>query len=210
MDVEILPAGPLQTNSYLIINKTLNQAVAVDAGPEAWDIFSSEAEKRNLEMKGLLITHAHWDHILDIYRFNEAGIPVYAHQDAVSSIEHPEQQSSMAFPGTEFKKGKVDHLLSHDESFELGGMHFTVRATPVHCPGSLVFYLDDGGCCFTGDLIFDGSIGRTDLPGGDMDQLCASIRNQIYTLPEETVLYPGHGSTTLVGKEKISNPFVSA
>jgi hydroxyacylglutathione hydrolase len=209
MDIEILPAGPIQTNAYLIINKTTKEAAAVDAGPEAYDVIMEECSKHEVELKALLITHPHWDHILDVHKFNEKGIPVFAHNDAVSWIEDPSVQSSMAMPGLVFKEASVDRILSHDEAFDLAGMHFTVRDTPGHCPGSIVFYLPDGGCCFTGDVIFDGSVGRTDLPGGDMEVLKKSIVNQIYTLPDETILYPGHGSTTLVGKEKISNPFVT-
>lgn len=209
MDIEILPAGPIQTNAYLIINKNTKEAVAVDAGPEAYDVIMEECGKHEVDLKALLVTHPHWDHILDLHKFNEKGIPVFAHKDAVSWIEDPAVQSSMAMPGIVFKEASVDRILAHDEAFDLGGMHFTVRDTPGHCPGSIVFYLPDGGCCFTGDVIFDGSVGRTDLPGGDMEVLKKSIVNQIYTLPDETILYPGHGSTTLVGKEKISNPFVT-
>jgi len=209
VDIEILPAGPIQTNAYLIINRKSGEAAAVDAGPESYDLIMEECEKNKVELKAVLITHPHWDHILDVHKFNEAGVPVLAHQDAMSWIEDPSVQSSMAMPGIKFKEASVDRILTHDESFDLAGIQFSVRDTPGHCPGSIVLYLPDGSCCFTGDVIFDGSVGRTDLPGGDMELLKKSIVNQIYTLPDETILYPGHGSSTLVGKEKISNPFVT-
>jgi len=210
VDIEILPAGPLQTNAYLIINNNTKEAVAVDAGPEAFEIIQEELKKLDLKLQALLITHPHWDHIMDVCLFKEAGVPVYAHKEAVAAIENPSAQKSIALPGMKFIAGKVDTQLSHDDNFTIGGIRFEVRDTPGHCPGSLVYFLPDGGCCFTGDVIFDGSVGRTDLPGGDMDALKKSILNQIYTLPDETILYPGHGSSTLVGKEKISNPFVTA
>jgi len=210
VDIEILPAGPLQTNAYLIINNTTKEAVAVDAGPEAFEVIQEELGKMDLELKALLITHPHWDHIMDVYKFVQINVPVYAHKVAVEAIENPSAQKSMALPGMVFTPGKVDVQISHDENFTIGGIRFVARDTPGHCPGSLVFFLPDGGCCFTGDVIFDGSVGRTDLPGGDMDALRKSILNQIYTLPDETILYPGHGSSTLVGKEKISNPFITA
>lgn len=209
MDIEILPAGPFQTNAYLIINKTSKEAAAVDAGPEAFDVIMEECSRHEVELKAVLITHPHWDHTLDVRQFNDAGIPVYAHEEAVSWITDPSIQASMVMPGLELKEGSVDRVIAHDDAFDLAGMHFTVRYTPGHCPGSVVFYLPDGSCCFTGDVIFDSSVGRTDLPGGDMETLKKSIINQLYTLPDETILYPGHGSSTLVGKEKISNPFVT-
>jgi len=210
VDIEILPAGPLQTNAYLIINNTTKEAVAVDAGPEAYEVIQDEIGKMNLDLKAILITHPHWDHILDVGLFSKKNIPVYAHKEAVEAIENPASQKSTALPGMKFNTGKVDIQLKHDDNFTLGGIRFEVRDTPGHCPGSLVYFLPEGGCCFTGDVIFDGSVGRTDLPGGDMDALKRSILNQIYTLPDETILYPGHGSSTLVGKEKISNPFITA
>jgi len=210
MDIEILPAGPLQTNSYLVMNKKTKEALVVDAGPESYTLVMDEAEKNGAELKGLLITHPHWDHILDVHLFAEAGIPVYAHPSAAGLIEDPSLQASIAFPGMDFRPGKVDHCLEHGTKLTLAGLEGEVREAPGHCPGSLVFYYNHSGCCFTGDLIFDGSVGRTDLPGGNMNQLLESIREQIYTLPDETILYPGHGSSTLVGKEKISNPFVTA
>lgn len=209
MDIEILPAGPFQTNAYLIINKTSGEAAAVDAGPEAFDIIMEECSKYKVELKAVLITHPHWDHIMDLCKFNEAGIPVYAHKDAAVWISDPSIQSSMVIPGMVLKEASVNRVVAHDDAFDLAGIQFTVRDTPGHCPGSVIFYLPDGSCCFTGDVIFDGSVGRTDLPGGDMDVLMKSIVNQLYTLPDETILYPGHGSSTLVGKEKISNPFVT-
>lgn len=210
MDIVILPAGPIMTNAYLIINKNSGEAVAVDAGPEAFDMIMEECGNQEVELKALLITHPHWDHIGDVFKFNEAGVPVYTHEDAVSWIADAEGQRSISMPGLELKNGSVDKVLKHDDAFDLAGMRFEVRFAPGHCPGSVLFYLPDGGCCFTGDVIFDGSVGRTDLPGGETELLMKSILNQVYTLPDETILYPGHGSSTLVGKEKISNPFITA
>ncbi len=210
MDIEILPAGPIQTNSYLIINKTEKSAIAVDAGPEAFDLIVSEAEKNSVALKGVIITHPHWDHIMDLHLFNKKGVPVYASESAVQMIENLSQQESMAFPGMEFHSAKVDHLLKEGDNLELAGFELEIRYAPGHCPGSILIYSSSAGCCFTGDVIFDGSVGRTDLPGGNMQVLMNSIQEQVYTLPDETILYPGHGSSTLVGKEKISNPFVTA
>ena len=210
MDIEILPAGPFQTNTYLVINRKTKETVVIDAPPESWDLIQQEVQNKGLTIKALFITHPHWDHTLDVYRFREKNILVYAHSDAVEVIENPEIQAYMAIPGLKFIGAAVDHLLKHDDYLEMAGMRFEIREAPGHADGSLLFYMPDGSCCFTGDVIFDGSVGRTDFPGGSMETLIRSIRNQVYTLPDETILYPGHGSSTLVGKEKISNPFVTA
>ena len=210
MDIEILPAGPIQTNSYLVINKSQNTAFAIDAGPESYDLILGEAEKNSVALEGLVVTHPHWDHIMDLYKFNEKGIPVYAAESAVDMIENISLQESMAFPGMEFTAAKVDTTVKQGKKLTLAGFELEIRNAPGHCPGSILVYSSSAGCCFTGDVIFDGSVGRTDLPGGDMNLLMTSIREQVYTLPDETILYPGHGSSTLVGKEKISNPFITA
>ncbi len=210
MDIEILPAGPIQTNSYLIINKNEKKAFAIDAGPDSYDLILGEADKNNVSLEGVLITHPHWDHILDLYKFNEKGIPVYAGEDAVEMIENVALQESMSFPGMEFHAAKVDTILKHGDTLSLAGYELEIRNAPGHCPGSILVFSSSAGCCFTGDVIFDGSVGRTDFAGGDMSTLMTSIREQVYTLPDETILYPGHGSSTLVGKEKISNPFITA
>ncbi|OQY34717.1 MAG: hypothetical protein B6241_04035 [Spirochaetaceae bacterium 4572_59] len=210
MDIEILPAGPLQTNSYLIMKKESSTAIVVDAGPESYNIVMEEAAKHNVKIEALLISHPHWDHIMDLHLFVKEGIPVYAHKDAVAMIEDPSQQASMAFPGMEFHPGKVDHVIEDKEILQVDDLEMEVRYAPGHCPGSVMFYFRSSACCFTGDVIFDGSVGRSDLPGGDMNTLKESILGQVYSMSDDTILYPGHGSSTLVGKEKISNPFIKA
>ena len=210
MEIEILPAGPIQTNSYLILNRNEGKAIVIDAGPDSYKVICDEATKNNVAIEALIITHPHWDHILDVYKFVQDGVPVYASKSAVNMIENTALQESLAFPDTEFHDGQVDHPLSHNEILTIAGYKLEVRDAPGHCPGSIIIYSATAGCCFTGDVIFDGSVGRTDLPGGDMNTLMESILEQIYTLPDETILYPGHGSSTLVGKERISNPFITA
>ena len=210
MDIEILPAGPIQTNSYLVMNKASKKGFVIDAGPDSYQIVVEEAEKNGVEIEAVIITHPHWDHILDIHLYVKAGIPVYAHKSAVNLIEDPALQKSMAIEGLEFHPGKVDKLIDHNEEISIAGIELEIRNTPGHCPGSVIINCQSSLCCFTGDVIFDGSVGRTDFPGGSMDTLMESIREQVYTLPDDTILYPGHGSSTLVGKEKIGNPFVRA
>ena len=134
MEIVILPAGPIQTNAYLIINKTTNEAVAVDAGPEAFDVISEESKNYGVDLKGLLITHPHWDHIGDIHKFNDAGVPVYAHEEALSWISDAESQRSISMPGLELKNGSVEKVLKHDDSFDMAGIRFEVRFAPRTLP----------------------------------------------------------------------------
>jgi hydroxyacylglutathione hydrolase len=191
------------------MNKETRVALVIDAGPESYALITEESKKNGVIIEGLIITHPHWDHILDIHLFRKDGIPVYAHREAVHFIEDPSSQMSIAMPGTEFIPGKVDHIVAHGDILTMAGFEIEIREAPGHCPGSIIINFSVAGCCFTGDVIFDGSVGRTDLPGGNMQALKESIRGQVYTLPDETILYPGHGSSSLVGKEKISNPFVT-
>ncbi len=210
MKIEVLPSGALRTNTYLIIEEDSRNALVIDAPPELWDQLELRVKEEKLAIKALLLTHPHWDHYMDVHRFNEAGIPVYAHKEARDTLENPASQAFMAWPGMEFVLGHADNWLAQGDTPDLGFGPLEVRETPGHCPGSLIFYFKEIQACFVGDVIFKGSVGRSDLPGGNMALLARSIREQIYTLPENTFLYPGHGPCTRVDREKASNPFVPA
>jgi len=122
--------------------------------------------------------------------------------------EEPELMKPLMFPGAVVEPVKVDRWLEDGDSLEAFGGPVAVRHVPGHCPGSLMFYFAGAVAAFAGDALFRGSVGRTDIPGGDFEQLEASIRTRIYTLPDETVVYPGHGGPTSVGDEKAGNPYV--
>ena len=201
--IQTIPCGPYLTNAYLVATGNTEEALLVDAPPESFAPVNAELEKRGCKLKAVLITHPHFDHTLDVFQYNRAEIPVYAHPDAVDEIEHPEA------PGG-WTGGSVTHKIQGGSTLLLAGMNITVMDVPGHSKGSLAFLIPELKACFPGDVIFQGSVGRTDLPGGNFDVLEESIRTALYTLDETTVLFPGHGSSTSVGDEKKNNPFVRA
>jgi len=208
MKLIAIPAGPIGTNAWLLINEQNNEAVLFDAPPESYKIIMRQADSLKCKIKGIFISHGHWDHMLDTHLFAAEGIPVYGHKDGKEFMEHPENMSDYAMPGLVWKGTKITNYVNDKDSVSLAGIDLEVRTAPGHCPGSIIVYIKDLKSAVTGDVIFDGSIGRTDLPGGSFDILQDNIRKQVYTLPAQTVLCPGHGDSTTVEKEKRTNPFV--
>lgn len=201
-------SGPFQTNSYLVGSDNSNEAVLIDAAPECYSFVKEELEVSGRSIKALLITHPHLDHTFDAVKFANDGIPVMALEDAVRGIAEPEDLGLMhsvldSTPGT-----KVNRIISGGEILNLSGLSFQVLEVPGHCVGSAAFYLKEHSMCFAGDVIFYGSVGRTDLLGGDFNLLSQSIKEQIYSLPDTTILWPGHGAPTDVLSEKKNNPYV--
>ena len=213
MKIESWSLGPFETNAYLLTSDDGKSCVVVDAPRDAAKTLLPEIKKRGLKLTHILITHGHWDHMCDAHAFATAGAQALAHEDDQQMIENIEAyrnryQAMMPFLTEEdFYSCKVSHWLKQDDTFTALGKKFEVRHVPGHCPGSLLFYCAEEKLAFTGDAIFNGSVGRTDLPNGDWNQLLKSIREQIYTLPEDTNLLPGHGGNTSVGKEKKTNPY---
>jgi glyoxylase-like metal-dependent hydrolase (beta-lactamase superfamily II) len=213
MKIESWSLGPFETNAYLLTSDDGKSCAVVDAPRDAAKTLLPEIKKRGLKLTHILITHGHWDHMCDAHAFANAGAQALAHEDDQQLIENIEgyrdrYQAMMPFLREEdFHSCKVSQWLKQGDSFEAVGKKFEVRHVPGHCPGSLLFYCAEEKLAFTGDTIFNGSVGRTDLPNGDWNQLLKSIREQIYTLPEETHLLPGHGGKTSVGKEKKTNPY---
>lgn len=217
MNLHTLPAGPIQTNAYLLTDRAGGAAVLIDAPGEVWADVAPILQKEKCTLSELWITHGHWDHTqgaADVVR--ATGAKVRAHPDDRAMIETPELMERFMGMKLRLEPVRVDHWLAQGEKFRALGREVEVRHVPGHCPGSVLFYLPkfaDGaegetGVAFVGDALFNGSIGRTDLPGGDFPTLEKSIRNQIYSLPDTTVVYPGHGSETTVGHEKKHNPHV--
>lgn len=202
MKIEVFSLGPIGTNAFLLSKE--KEAILIDAPHGAWEAM----KKRNLNIKALILTHGHWDHIADAKKFQEAKVPIYAHKGDKGWIEDPSQMNAMLPPELHFQGVKIDHIVNHKDVLKFLGMEFEVRHVPGHAPGNIVLYNELEKVAFVGDVIFAGSVGRYDLPGGDANVLRDSIKNQIYTLPDETLLYSGHGASTTVGEEKSSNPFV--
>ena len=196
--------GLAATNAYLL---NLNgHLLAIDA-PEG---FLGFLQAKKLKPDSLLITHGHWDHIWDAADIAEwARCPVYYHPDTAFLCLQPDSMLAFGLP-KKLRPVKATQLLE-----EAGPVpdHWTssqLLLVPGHCPGSLCLYLPKLGQLFGGDVLFADGVGRWDLPGGDRDLLLSGIRKKILTLPETTIVYPGHGPATTVGREKSSNPFLAA
>jgi glyoxylase-like metal-dependent hydrolase (beta-lactamase superfamily II) len=175
-----------------------------------WEQVAPILASERCRLGQLWLTHGHWDHTqgaAEVVR--RTGARVFAHRDDAPLIETPEVMRPLLAQGIVVEPVKVDTWLEDGDSIEAFGGKVRVSHVPGHCPGSLLFYLDGAGAAFAGDVLFRGSVGRTDLPGGDFDELERSIRSRIYTLPDSTTVYPGHGGPTTVGEEKAGNPHVS-
>lgn len=207
MKLHVLPSGMIQTNAYLLIDEKRREAVLIDAPGEIWAQVGPILAQEKCKLTELWITHGHWDHMqggAEVVR--ATGAKVRAHEADRAMIETPEIMERFMGEDLGLEPVHVDEWLEQGEKFSALGQEIEVRHVPGHCPGNVLFYL--GGAAFVGDALFAGSVGRTDLPGGDMKVLEKSIRTQIYTLPGKTVVYPGHGPATTVEEEKRSNPYV--
>jgi hydroxyacylglutathione hydrolase len=210
MNVHVLPAGPISTNAYLLTAPHCGEAVLIDAPGAIWGQIQPLLASERCRLTQLWLTHGHWDHIdgaPEVIRATRARVS--AHPADRVLIETPEIQLPFALPGLRLEPIKVDRWLKAGERIDAFGQTVEVRAVPGHCPGNVVFYFSEEKAAFVGDAIFAGSIGRTDLIGGSFEELERSIREQIYTLPPEVVIFPGHGPQTTVQEEMHNNPYVS-
>lgn len=208
MRIETYELPPIGTNAFLVVDDELGEAVLIDAPAAAAEAIAPELESRGLKLSAVLLTHGHFDHVLGSSAFNRLGVPLYAHPaDRELLAQLPEQMAYFGLPG-DAAAPRIDHWLTPGEPLKLLGREIEVRHTPGHCPGNVTFVFPGEDAAFVGDAIFAGSVGRTDLPGGDPDVLARAIRKEIYTLPPQTRLYPGHGPATTVEHERATNPFV--
>lgn len=181
------------------------EAVLVDPGEEPAR-FLAEAEQRGRRIGAIWLTHAHLDHILGVARIRAAtGAPIHLHPaDRPLYDQLPEQALQMGLQAV--RPPAPDAALAHGQILRVGGAEFAVRHVPGHSPGHVCFVSE--GVVLSGDVLFHDSIGRTDLPGGDFDTLIGSIRRELFSLPEATRVFPGHGPATSIGRERASNPFL--
>ena len=211
MNLHVLPAGPIQTNAYLLTDPARGEAILIDAPGEVWPMVEARLRTDKCRLTELWITHGHWDHTqgaAEVVR--QTGATVRAHPDDRALIETPDVMERFIGMQLNLEPVHVDHWLDPRHPLAALGTRVEVRHVPGHCPGNVLFYFPLARSAFVGDALFAGSIGRTDLPGGSFETLEKSIREQIYTLPDDTVVYPGHGGDTTVGDEKSTNPYVSA
>jgi glyoxylase-like metal-dependent hydrolase (beta-lactamase superfamily II) len=210
--LEIIPLilGPVSTNCYLVANPDSGEAAVIDP---AWDgeIILAEAQRRGWQIGHLWYTHAHFDHIGGAAAISNSLNPLPL--VALHPLDRDLWQLQGGAPlfGMRIDPGPEPTVdLAHGLILRLGNIECEVRHTPGHTPGHVVFYCAKEALMFSGDLIFQDGVGRTDLPGGDWEALVESIRKQVYTLPDETRILSGHGEESTVGEEKRENPFVHA
>lgn len=203
--LERIVVGPLQVNCFLLGCRQSGQAMIIDPGDEPEKIVAA-VDRAEAAICGILLTHGHYDHIGAVAELREKyDCPVLIHSAEAQTLTDPQANFS-AFTGDPVSGPAAERLLEDNDSVEIGTLKIAVSHTPGHSPGGIALHYND--FAIVGDLIFLMSIGRTDLPGGSYQQLEDSIRTRIYTLPDETRLYPGHGEPTTVGFEKQHNQFV--
>src|SRR5215218_2316930 len=207
MILEALTVGPLQENCYIVGDEVMGAGALVDPGDEAARI-ALAVEQTGLEIDRILITHAHIDHVGAVAALvDEYACPVLMHAEAEPMLQQLTTQAMMM--GLRFGKvPAVDRRIEDEELLDVGGLRLRSLYTPGHAPGHLAFYAAEEGLVLSGDALFAGSVGRTDLFGGDMDLLLRSINERLLTLPDETRVLPGHGPETTIGEERAHNPFL--
>jgi glyoxylase-like metal-dependent hydrolase (beta-lactamase superfamily II) len=201
-----IPNGVFAENCYLVYDPAHTDTVLVDPGEEP-ERFLAEARRLGRNISAVWITHAHVDHVSGVAEIRErTGAPVFLHPADRPLYDNVVQQG-LLFGIRVLPPPEPDRELHHGQRLPLGTMGFEVRHVPGHSPGHVCFL--GPGVVLGGDVLFEGSIGRTDLPGGDYDTLIAGIRRELLTLPDSTAVYPGHGPATTIGRERRSNPFLT-
>lgn len=203
--VDALSLGPIGTNCYVVrADSASPEAVVVDPSGDATELRLTLA-RLGTRCVAILVTHGHWDHLLGVGDLAEGtGAPVYMPEGERMLLESP---GAFTPAGVTVRAHTPDHFLHGGEMLQVAGISFDVLAVPGHSPAHVAYHAD--GCLFSGDVLFAGSVGRTDLPGADWDTLLASIRMLVDTYPPDTVVYSGHGPVTTLGDELARNPFLA-
>ena len=207
MQVEHLTVGPVQTNCYLAINKETKEAIIIDPGDDA-DRIGMRLKQLEAKPVAILLTHGHFDHAGAAKTLaTQYDILVYAHEKEAKTLEDSRMNLSGPLAGgaTTYH---ADVFLKDEQELTLAGLHMRVLFTPGHTPGGCCYYFPREDVLFSGDSLFCGSVGRTDFPGGSMRTLVDSVRNKLMSLPENTIVYPGHDIETTIEQERMYNPFL--
>ena len=210
MIFEVRAVAPFHKNGFVIGCERTHEAVVIDPGDEAGDLLAAVRD-RDLEVTHVLLTHAHIDHITGVAAVKEAlDVPVYLHKDDLPLYEHAVQQGQMF--GFKVRQPPPVDVYYDLSPIYFGDYEVRVHHTPGHCPGGVCLQIGRKGTAgadlFVGDTLFAGSIGRTDLPGGNYDVLMRSITTVLFPLGDEAIVHPGHGPDTTIGRERATNPFV--
>ena len=204
MKVSVFPLGAFGTNCYIVSNEQTGRCIIIDPGDEA-DKVKKKIEERSLSPEAILLTHGHFDHIMAVESLREHyGVPLYMHKADIEMITDPAKSSMLTFGGRDEPLRPPEKTVNDGDTLTVAGIEVRVLFTPGHTKGSVCYIAQ--GCVFCGDTVFRGSIGRYDLYGGDYDELMRSVE-KIKALPDEYKLYPGHGASTTVEREKINNVY---
>jgi len=203
--VDTYPLGQFQTNCYFVrTERGAAEAAVIDPGADAAHL-RLELAQLGTTCAAILITHGHFDHLGGVADLAEGtGAPVYMPEGERQTLEQFHDYAPPAFPGRPYAP---DHLLAGGETVSVAGIDFEVVAVPGHSPAHIAYHAD--GCLFSGDLLFADSVGRVDIPGGDWDALLDSVRTLVDRYDRDTVIYPGHGPQTTLGRELERNPFLA-
>lgn len=204
MKVELIVTGRIEENCYVAMDEATHEAVIVDPGDDAPRIVDA-VTRLGAKPIAIINTHCHFDHVGAVSAIRrQYDIPFYIHPADRQMLEHA-ALSAQGF-GMSLEQPETDRFIREGETFKVGESKLAVRFTPGHCPGHITLVGD--GFAFVGDVLFAGSVGRTDFPGTSWEVLAESIRTQLLTLPDETRVYPGHGPETTIGRERRTNPFL--
>jgi glyoxylase-like metal-dependent hydrolase (beta-lactamase superfamily II) len=200
-----LSVGPLQVNCFVVACSATREALIIDPGEDGGRILEL-TEREGLKVVKVVNTHGHFDHLGANRQIVEAtGAELLLHEADLPLLQRAEAHAG-AYGLSVTPSPPPDRLLKQGDSVTLGDITFSVYLVPGHSPGSICLFAE--GHLFVGDVLFAGSVGRTDLPGGDFDALYEGIRSQLFKLPDETIVHPGHGPDTTIGRERQGNPFV--
>ena len=205
IEIKSMTLGMVATNCYLIINKETKEALLIDPADNALRI-SNVIEENVCTLKAILLTHGHFDHIMALNELKKRyNVPVYAHEEEEDVLK----QSSLNMSGMigQIYTTQADIYVKDGEHLKLAGLDIIVLHTPGHTKGGVCYYLPEEKVLMSGDTLFHCSIGRTDVPTGSMSQLVRSVKEQLFVLPDDVQVYPGHDSVTSIGYEKQYNPF---
>ncbi len=206
---EILPVGPLQCNCSVIGDESTHEGLVIDPGDNIEDVVSI-VRKHNLQIKQIVVTHAHIDHVGGAMKLRAAtGAAILLNQNDYALLKMLDAQAAwigVAPPG----RVEIDHSVAQADSIKTGSLSADVIHTPGHTEGSICLYFPAEKKLIAGDTLFAGSIGRTDLPGGSFEKIIRSLHDKVLELPDDTVVIPGHGPLTTIGRERHSNPFLVA
>lgn len=212
LEIAVFQLSLFGINTYVVFDPETRDAAIIDPGmstPEEEKALSNFISRESLNVTHIINTHLHIDHAIgNEYSVNMFKAPVYAHQEELPLGRGLAQQAKMFGMNKNPKDAEISEFLSDGDKIKIGNGELEVRHIPGHSPGSIVLYDKEDNFVIAGDVLFHGSIGRTDLPGGDYNTLISGIKSKLLPLPDETIVFSGHGEPTSIGEEKSHNPFL--